>query len=81
MKPWEHENTINKLKKMSGEETVNIGISLTETALEILISSIYTHMPDIGEEELWKEVKKVIWEVDMEASKIVSTILPEHLKR
>jgi len=81
MKPWEYKNTINKLKKMNGEETVNIGISLTDTALEILISSIYTQMPDISKEELWKEVKRIVWDVDIEASRIASTILSKHLKR
>jgi ActR/RegA family two-component response regulator len=80
MKPWEHKGTIEALCKMSGEETIKIGVSLTEDALNVLISSIYHECPESNEEMLWEEVKRVIWEIDKETSKIASSILQKHLK-
>jgi hypothetical protein len=47
MRPWEYKSTVERLRRMSGEETVRLGILLTEDALEILASSIHKQNPDI----------------------------------
>jgi len=41
MKPYEIKQTIKIIQKLTGEETVKIGIDLTETSLKILIDSIF----------------------------------------
>lgn len=62
MRPWEVETTVDKIKGMSGEETVKMGIDLTSTSLSILTDSIRNSQPGIEEKGLIWELKKIIWE-------------------
>jgi hypothetical protein len=61
MRPWEIEETIRIAQKMSGSQTVEVGIDLTETALDILTDSIRDRKPRITLENLHKEMKQILW--------------------
>ncbi|HEA47333.1 MAG TPA: hypothetical protein ENH97_02865 [bacterium] len=63
MRPWEIEETIRIARKMSGSQTVEVGIDLTETALDILADSIRNRKPKITLISLNKELRQILWEI------------------
>lgn len=69
MKPWEAEETIKISRKMSGEETIKVGIELTEYALKVLSSSIKNENPNISPQRLKRELEKIIWKIRPEVMK------------
>lgn len=60
MKPWDVPSTVTLFQKMSGEETVKMGDSLTRASLEILYSSIREKNPKIRGKKLIEEAQKIL---------------------
>ncbi|MFH1562129.1 MAG: hypothetical protein ABIF11_01730 [Nitrospirota bacterium] len=62
MKPWEVNRTVEKFKTMSGEESLKMGIELSETSLLILADSIRNKNPEITKEELKRKIHHLLWD-------------------
>ncbi|KXB09266.1 hypothetical protein AKJ35_01065 [candidate division MSBL1 archaeon SCGC-AAA833F18] len=46
MKPWEVKETVEQFRKMSGSESIEIGFSLSQNAIEIFANSLGKKGPD-----------------------------------
>ncbi|MDI6735432.1 MAG: hypothetical protein QME42_04425 [bacterium] len=62
MKPWELNRTVEKFRNMSGDESLKMGIELSETSLLILADSIRNENPEIHDEEIKKKIRFILWD-------------------
>jgi len=63
MKPWEDEETIKRMRRMSGARSVELGSQLIEASLEIFKDSIRNEKPHISKKQLKEEVRKILWQI------------------
>ncbi|MEM2874910.1 MAG: hypothetical protein QW567_02670 [Candidatus Hadarchaeales archaeon] len=52
MKPWEVEETVRRFRRMSGSDSVLLGLDLSETAARIFANSMGKREPDAAVYEL-----------------------------
>jgi hypothetical protein len=52
MKPWEVEETVRRFQRMSGSESVKLGLDLSESAARIFANSLGKRKPDAAVYEL-----------------------------
>ena len=62
MKPWEVNRTVEKFRNMSGDESLKMGIDLSETSLLILADSIRNKNPEIQNEEIKRKIHSILWD-------------------